>query len=60
MDKFEIFLPTQLIFGEGESEKIGKTTAAYGKKVLLVTGKGSVRKTGLYESRCGTAEDRRA
>lgn len=49
MDKFEIFLPTQLIFGEGESEKIGKTTAAYGKKVLLVTGKGSVRKTGLYD-----------
>lgn len=49
MEKFESFIPTRLIFGAGESRRIGKETAKYGRKVLLVIGKGSLKKTGVYE-----------
>lgn len=49
MNNYEYHVPTDIQFGNGQiaclSEEIGK----YGKKVLLVYGGGSIKKTGLYD-----------
>jgi len=41
--------PTQLMFGTGTLSRLGETVRAYGQKALLVTGGGSVRRTGTYD-----------
>ena len=38
-----------MIFGPGEVAKVGEEASVYGNKVMLVTGKNSVRKTGLLD-----------
>jgi alcohol dehydrogenase YqhD (iron-dependent ADH family) len=48
MDNFIAHNPTSLHFGKGVIETIGKTVKPFGSKVLLVYGKGSVKKSGLY------------
>jgi len=47
--KFAYHLPVNLLFGRGQAEETGKRTAALGKKVFLVTGRGSTRKSGLLD-----------
>ena len=47
MDNFKYYTPTEVIFGRGVEDKTGETAAKYGKKALLVFGKGSVIKSGL-------------
>ncbi|MFZ4548459.1 MAG: iron-containing alcohol dehydrogenase, partial [Bacteroidales bacterium] len=49
MENFIAHNPTSLHFGKGVIETIGKTVEPLGKKVLLVYGKGSVKKSGLYD-----------
>ncbi len=49
MDNFIANNPTSLHFGKGVIETIGKTVKPFGSKVLLVYGKGSVKKSGLYD-----------
>lgn len=49
MQNFVFHNPTKILFGKGTVPSIGDETAAYGKKVLLVYGSGSIKKTGLYE-----------
>lgn len=47
--QFEYYAPTRVIFGEGVAARIGETVAAYGyRRVLLVYGGGSIKKSGLY------------
>jgi alcohol dehydrogenase len=46
---FEFQNPTRLIFGAGLLEKLGKVTTAYGKKALIVTGGGSVKRNGAFD-----------
>lgn len=41
--------PTKLIFGTGQLQQLPKELANYGKKVLLVYGGGSIKRSGLYE-----------
>ncbi len=48
MENFVMYNPVKLHFGTGVTDKIGKSTLEYGKKVLLVTGKGSAKKSGAY------------
>ncbi len=48
MNDFIYYAPVKIFFGNYLS-RLGKEAAAYGKRVLLVSGRGSVRKTGLYE-----------
>ncbi|MBP2637180.1 MAG: alcohol dehydrogenase [Firmicutes bacterium] len=45
--EFTYHLPVNLIFGQGKAELIGKETAKYGKKALVVTGRSSTKKSGL-------------
>lgn len=46
MINFILSMPTKIIFGKGESNKVGEVITEYGTKVLLVTGKNSAKKTG--------------
>ena len=49
MERFTAYNPTKLHFGEGVTDTLGERTGFYGKKVLLVYGKGSVKKYGYYD-----------
>lgn len=49
IENFIAYNPTRLHFGKGVTETLGKTVSQYGKKVLLVYGKGSVKKYGYYD-----------
>lgn len=46
---FNYYLPVNLIFGRGKIEKLGSITQRYGKKAIIVTGKGSTKKSGLLD-----------
>ncbi len=44
-----MFNPVKLHFGKGVTDQLGEVTQEFGKKVLLVIGKGSVKKSGAYD-----------
>jgi len=48
-ERFVIYNPVKLHFGKQVVDKIGKAAATYGKKALLVYGKGSVKRNGAYD-----------
>ncbi|MEQ8154986.1 MAG: iron-containing alcohol dehydrogenase [Clostridiaceae bacterium] len=47
--KFNYNLPINIMFGRGRSNEIGTEVAKYGKKVLIVTGRNSTKKSGLLD-----------
>ena len=47
--KFNYHLPVNLVFGRGRVAKLGSIAKTYGKKALIVTGKGSTKKSGLLD-----------
>ena len=49
MENFTAYNPTKLHFGKNVTENFGETTLEYGKKVLLIYGKGSVQRNGIYD-----------
>ncbi len=49
MENFTVYNPTTLHFGKNVLSGMGTTLMAYGNRVLLVYGKGSVKKSGLYD-----------
>lgn len=49
MENFTAFNPTMIHFGKGVTEKLGEAIRHYGKKTLLVYGKGSAVKYGYYD-----------
>lgn len=49
MENFTYKNPTKVIFGKGQLESLKTEIPAYGNKVLLVYGGGSIKKNGLYE-----------
>jgi len=49
MYNFTAYNPTRLHFGEGVVDKLGEKSLNYGKKALLVYGKGSVKKYGYFD-----------
>lgn len=49
MNNYEYCVPTDIRFGKGQIECLAKEIGKYGKKVLLVYGGGSIKKTGLYD-----------
>ncbi len=48
MENFVAYIPTQLHFGKGVIKSLSETIHPYGKKALLMYGKGSVLKNGSY------------
>jgi alcohol dehydrogenase YqhD (iron-dependent ADH family) len=51
--KFEFYNPTRLIFGAGVLEKLGEAVRPLGGRALLVMGRGSARRSGLYDRVAG-------
>lgn len=49
MENFIAFNPTTLHFGKGVIDTLHSTLKNYGRKVLLVYGQGSVKRSGLYD-----------
>ena len=46
---FEFYLPTKVYFGQKVLENVGRETKRLGRKALIVTGKGSARRTGILQ-----------
>jgi alcohol dehydrogenase YqhD (iron-dependent ADH family) len=46
---FEFHNPTRLIFGAGALAQLGEVASTYGKKALMVTGGGSVKRNGTFD-----------
>ena len=49
MNDYAFCVPTDIRFGRGQIECLDKEIGKYGRKVLLVYGGGSIKKTGLYD-----------
>jgi len=49
MENFTVYNPTRVHFGRDIISGFGKTVSEYGENVLLVYGKGSVKKNGIYD-----------
>lgn len=49
MQNFMFKNPTKLIFGKGQLDQLKDEVIQYGKKILLVYGGGSIKKSGLYD-----------
>ena len=47
MNNFTFHAPTEIVFGKGVGAQTGELAAEYGKRALLIYGKGSVVKSGL-------------
>lgn len=48
MENFTFYNPVKLIFGKDTVDQIGIETKVYGNKALVIIGKNSVKKSGLY------------
>lgn len=46
---FAHYLPVNLIFGTGKTEVLGTEASKYGKKAMIVTGRGSTKRSGLLD-----------
>ncbi|BDD86258.1 iron-containing alcohol dehydrogenase [Desulfofustis limnaeus] len=53
---FEFYNPTHLIFGTGKLSHLGDVISTYGKKALLVTGGGSVKRNGTFDRATASLE----
>ena len=47
--QFTFHNPTKIIFGAGNLSRLGEVAGEYGKKALIVTGGGSVRRSGAFD-----------
>jgi alcohol dehydrogenase YqhD (iron-dependent ADH family) len=50
MQNFRFYNPTQILFGKGQLDHLAEEILKYGKKVLFLYGKGSIKKIGLYDA----------
>jgi alcohol dehydrogenase YqhD (iron-dependent ADH family) len=57
MKNFTYYNPTKLIFGKGQLEQLKTEVPLYGKKVLLVYGGGSIKRSGLYDNVVNTLKE---
>ena len=49
MRNFTFENQTKIVFGRGQIKEIGCETANFGKKVLMVYGQGSIKRSGVYD-----------
>lgn len=49
MENFVAYTPTELHFGKDVTDKLSETVNQYGHRILLIYGKGSVKRTGVYD-----------
>lgn len=46
---FEFYNPTHLVFGVGKLSQLGEVVHKHGRKALIVTGGGSVKRSGVFD-----------
>lgn len=46
---FKYYLPVNIVFGCGKVDQAGELVKSYGTKALIVTGRSSAKKSGLYD-----------
>ena len=46
---FTYYLPVNIVFGFGKADRVGELTRPWGNKALIVTGRSSAKKSGLYD-----------
>lgn len=46
---FEFHNPTRILFGAGNLSRLGEVAGEYGRKALLVTGGGSIKRNGVFD-----------
>lgn len=49
MNNFDFILPTRILFGVGQFDKLGKEAQKIGHRPLLVTGRSAMKKTGILD-----------
>ena len=52
MQSFTFHNPTKIIFGNGRSAELGSLAKTVGNRALLVYGRESIKKSGLYQKIC--------
>ncbi|MDD3367578.1 MAG: iron-containing alcohol dehydrogenase [Lachnospiraceae bacterium] len=57
MNNFTFHVPTDIRFGKGQVECLPAELSKYGKKILLVYGGGSIKRTGLYDTLVSLLKD---
>ncbi len=57
MQNFEFYSPTKIIFGRDILKDLGRTAGELGTKALLVYGRNSIKKSGLYDQVITLLED---
>jgi len=50
MENFEIYNPTKALFGRDVIQKLSREIKHFGTRVLLVYGKGSIKRNGIYDA----------
>lgn len=58
MENFIFHNPTKLIFGEGQIKHLPEEVLKHGDRVLIVTGKGSVKRSGLFAEAVALLKDK--
>jgi len=54
---FEFYNPTRLIFGAGTLSQLGEVVSKHGKNALIVTGGGSVKRSGVFDRAVASLKD---
>lgn len=54
---FEYYNPTQVVFGAGSLPRLGELTKVHGRKALIVTGGGSVKRSGTFDRAVKSLEE---
>jgi len=49
MTDFVFYTPVKIFFGKGQIKVLGEQIKNYSKRILLVYGKGSIKKSGIYD-----------
>ena len=57
MNNFEFCVSTDVLFGKNQLKNLPSRLAGYGKRVLMVYGGGSIKRTGLYDRVKDTLQD---
>ena len=57
LSSFDAALPSRLVYGPGEVEKVGALVAPLGRKALVIVGGGSVRRSGILDRVLGLLDE---
>lgn len=52
MENFDFYAPTKILFGKDRISELPDILCEYGNRVLLVYGKGSIKRSGIYSDAC--------